>query len=154
MIFIKCLSFLLFINLYNSFKFMNVINHKSTNRIHMGCDYYIEQNLWIYYNDNTCNCIQLSRKRGYYSDTDIYDKYIMNINIENSNLSEWEKIKQYHLTPIRIPILVYSNNTFSTIYLSNKYKEMLESEIINNYYKRWDDIKEIIILEERYERDY
>jgi len=120
----------------------------------MGCDYYIEQNLWIYYNDNTCNCIQLSRKRGYYSDTDIYDKYIMNINIENSNLSEWEKIKQYHLTPIRIPILVYSNNTFSTIYLSNKYKEMLESEIINNYYKRWDDIKEIIILEERYERDY
>lgn len=118
----------------------------------MGCDYYIEQRLCIYYNDNTSYCISLDRERGYYSDTDIYDDFIMNSNIENSNLTEWEKNKQYHLTPKTVPLIIYNNHTFINIYVSNQYKAMLEFEMINNDYKTWNDIKDIVILEERYEK--
>ena len=46
---------------------------------------------------------------------------MMNVNIENSNLTEWEK--------------------------------MLDSIMINNYCKTWNDIKDIVILEKRYTRD-
>jgi len=63
----------------------------------MGCDYYIEQNLCITYNDNSCYYINLDRKRGYYSDTDIYDDFIMNTTIENSNL---------HLLTFQTPIFI------------------------------------------------
>lgn len=150
MILIKFFSFLLFMNLNNSFKF---INHKSNNRIYMGCDYYIEDNLWIYYNDNTNDYIQLNRRKGYYTDTDIYNNFITDIEIENSIFAEWDKIKQYHLKPKKKSILIYSNNTFNNTYLSNKYEEMIDYKIINNKYKTWNDIKEIIISEDRYKRD-
>jgi len=143
MIFIKIFSFLFFINLHNSFKIIN-INRINRFKVFMSCDYYIEQRLCIYYNNNTSYCINLDRKRGYYTDTDIYDDFIENINIENSNLTKWEKNKKYHLTPKVIPI--YSNRTFTNIYLSNQY-------MINNDSKTWNDIKDIVMLEERNERD-
>lgn len=147
------LSFLFFINLHDSFKIIN-INRINKNRVFMGCDYYIEERLCINYNDNSSYCINLDRRRGYFSDTDIYDDdFIMNITIENSNLTNWEKNKQYHLTPTEIPVVIYTNHTFTNIYISNQYKSMLEFEMINNDYKTWDDIKDIEISEERYERD-
>ena len=142
--------------LFNSFyshkfiKNMNKVNYKINNRIYMGCDYYIEHNLRIYYNDETYNYINLNRERGYYSD---YDDFIMNIRNEASGISRMEKMKQYHLTPRALPFLIYTNNTFINTYVSDQFKEMLEFEIINHDYKTWDDIKEIVILEERYERD-
>lgn len=117
----------------------------------MGCDYYIEQRLYINYNNNTSYCINLDRKRGYYTDTDIYDDFIENIKIENSNLTKCEKNKKYHLTPKVIPI--YSNHTFTNIYVLNQYKTILEFKMINNDYKTLDDINNIVMLEERYERD-
>ena len=151
MIFLKFFSFLFFINLHNSFKIINTIR-MNRNKVFMGCDYYIEQCLCIYYNDNTSYYISLDRERGYYSDTDIYDDFIMISDIENSKLTEWEKNKQYHLTPKTKPFIIYNNHTFTNIDVSNKYKSMLEFEMINNEYKTWNDIKDIVILEERYER--
>jgi hypothetical protein len=115
----------------------------------MGCDYYIENNLCIFYNDNTSNSINLNRERGYYSD---YDNFIMSIRDKSNNMSEWEKMKLYHLTPQAIPFLIYSNHSFNNEYLSTQYKDIIEFEMINNDYKTWDDIKNIIILEERYAR--
>ena len=119
----------------------------------MGCDYYIEQNLCITYNDNSCYYINLDKKRGYYSDTDIYDDFIMNTTIENSNLTEREKNKQYHLTPKTEPFTIYNNHAFTSIDVSNKYKAMLEFEMRHHDYNAWDSIKDITIVEERYERE-
>jgi len=150
MIFFQILSFLFFMNLCNSFKFINDMNHKTYNKLSMGCDYYIEHNLFIYYNDNTSSCINFNRQRGYYSD---FDNFIMDIKSQDTKMSKWEKMKQYHLTPREIPYLIYSNHSFTNIYVSKQYKEMLEFEIINKDYKTWDDVTEVVILEERYERD-
>jgi len=116
----------------------------------MGCDYYIEHNLCIFYNDNTSNSINLNREKGYYSD---YDDFIMSIIDKSNSMSEWEKMKLYHLTPQAIPFSIYSNHSFNNEYLSNQYKDIIEFEMINNDYKTWEDIKNIIILEERYARD-
>ena len=147
----KFLLFLFCINLHNSFKIISYVNHKYHNRLSVGCDYYIEQRLYINYNDG-CYCINLHRKTGYYTYTDIYNDFIMGKTIENNKLSELEKIKQYHLTPKTKPFIIYNNHTFTNIDVSNKYKAMLEFEITNNYYKTWDDIKNIVFLEERYEK--
>jgi len=151
MIFFKCLFFLFFINLHNSFKIISYVNHKTHNKLFMWCDYYIEERLSIYYNDNSCYRIKLNRERGYYSD--IYDDFIIDINIENSNLTEWEKIKKYNLTPRAKPYIIYNNHIFNNICLSKKYKKIIDFVMINNDYKTWDDIKEIVISEERYESD-
>lgn len=151
MIFFKFLYFLFFINVNNSFKLINHFNYRLNNKVlYMGCDYYIENNLCIYYNDNSKKYINLNRERGYYSD---YSDFIMSVRDKVNNMSSWEKMKQYHLTPKAIPFLIYTNYSFTNMYLSNKYKEMIDFEIINNDYKSWDDIKEIVIEEERYERD-
>jgi len=125
------------------------MNHKSNNRISMGCDYYIDKNLYIHYYDNESKCIKLTRDRCYYYD--IYDDFIMNENFENSNMTEWEKIKKYHLQPRAQPYLLYINNRFTNMYVSDRYEEMINYAIINDK-RNWDDIKDIVILEERYER--
>jgi hypothetical protein len=116
----------------------------------MGCDYYVEHNLCIHYNDNTSNCINLKRDRCYYYDN--YDSYIINTQKQDVTLSEWQKLKKYHLTPRTVPTIIYTNHSFANIYVSNQYKELLEYEMINNDYKTWDDIKDIVIVEERFER--
>lgn len=144
------LLFLFFINVNNSFKIINYIHRKPHNTLFMGCDYYIEKRLCINYNDNSSKYINIDRERGYYSD---YNNYIIDPDIENSNLTEWEKIKKYHLMPSSIPVLIYTNNTFTDIYVSNEYKEILEHEMIYYDAKKWDHIKNIEILEKRYERD-
>jgi hypothetical protein len=113
----------------------------------MGCDYYIEENLYIRYNDDTSNCIKLGRDRGYY-----YDDFIMNMKYETENMTEWEKIKQYHLEPKAKPYLLYTNNSFTNMDVSDRYKEMINYAMVNDK-QNWDDIKEIVILEERYKRD-
>jgi len=148
MFFLKVVSFLLFINLLNGFN-PNII-HKSNNRIFMGCDYYIEKNLCIYYTDDSSYCLTLERERGYYSD---YDDFIIDMMDNSEKISEWEKMKECHLIPREMPTVIYANNTFSNIYVANEYGRMIESQIINNHCKTWDDVKEIVILEERYPRD-
>jgi hypothetical protein len=130
------------------------MNHKTNCiAIYMGCDYYIETNLCIYYNDNMRSHINLNRERGYYSD---YDSIIMSIRDKANIMSEYKKMKEYHLTPQAVPFLIYTNNSFINEYLLRKYKGIVEFEIENNDYndyKTWDDVKDIVILEERYERD-
>jgi len=117
----------------------------------MGCDYYIEKNLYIYYNDNSFNYINLKRDRVYYSDIINHD-FSMSIKSPDSNLSELEKIKQYILIPKKLPFLVFSNDTFTNFYVCNKFKKMVEYEMKNNQNnqnKTWNDVKDIVILEER-----
>lgn len=150
-----CLKFLLFsffINLYNSFRVISFINHKPYNTLFMGCDYYIQQNLIIRFNDNSCGCINLGRERAYYSDIDIYNDFIIDKNIETTNLTDWEKIKQYHLQPKAKPLIIYNNHTFTHADLSNQYKLMIQHRMNMYGSNRLNDIIDIIISEERYER--
>lgn len=188
MIFFKILSFFLFINLHNSFKHMNYMFGKRV-KLYMGCDYYVEQKLSIYYNDNSIYSIELCRDKRYYHE--IYDEDDVNIddntiesfkdisyyheiyeqdydnsnnedydnNEDDSNITSepkytlWQKLKHYHLQSRTKPIVVYTNNSFVNTYLSDKYKAQLEFEMMNNDYYTWDDIREIVLLEQdRYER--
>ena len=135
---------ILFVNLHNSFKFVT----KTSNKIYMRCDYYIEQKLYIHYNDNSFSFIKLHRDRGYYHEN--YDKFLMNITDEDTQASKWEKFKKYHLEPIAIPFVIFSNNNFIDIHLVNTYKEIIETKMIN---KKWDNVKQIEIVEERHERE-
>ena len=147
MIFYTFLSFIFFINLYDSLKFINFINRKLTNKVNMGCDYYIENNMYIYYNDNTCNYINLKRYREYYCE--IYDD---DLNFDSKKTDKLKKIKNYYLENRKNPSIIYTNNSFINISIMNSYKEMLDFEISNNDNKTWKDVKEIVILEERYEK--
>jgi len=50
------------------------------------------------------------------------------------------------------PVTIYSNNTYiNNIYFTSEYKKMVQCEIIKNN-KKWNDINEIIMVEERYKR--
>jgi len=128
----------------------------------MGCDYYIEQNLYIHYNDNSVEYINVEREKAYYTDMrdnlniineEEYDINLLDYTEIYNNLKlEWNKIKQAHLEPKELPLVIYINHTFINEYLSNKYSHRLEFEMINNDYKTWDDIEKIILSEERYER--
>ena len=100
----------------------------------MGCDYYIVQKLCIFYNDNSCYCLNLKRERGY------YDDFIMNINMQNSNLTQ--------LTPKISQFIIYTNRSYTNEYVENKYEAMVEFEMIHNN-RNWTEIKDIVLYEER-----
>ena len=165
------ITFLYFIELSNSFNFikykLNSRIYKSNNKIYMGCDYYIEQNLYIHYNDDSVEYINIERERAYYTDmrddlniiNEYDDEYDLNLQtadytkIYNNLKSKWGKIKQAHLEPKEQPLLIYINHTFINEYLSKKFSHRLEFEMINHDYKTLNDIEKIILLEERYERN-
>ena len=115
---------------------ISYMNHKS-HKLFVGCDYYIEQRLCIFYNDNSCYCMNVRRERGYYGDG------------AQSNLTELEKIR--HLTPNASQFIIYTNHSYINENVSNKYEAMVEFEMIHNIEQKWDDIKEIVVYEQRYE---
>lgn len=158
MILFTCFTFILFCNLCYSFRFTNYMNNKMNNRLNMGCDYYIEKNLYIYYNDNSMNCISLCRDRRYYYE--IYDDTAWNITDDDTawNITDddsykirWEKLKKVHLKVKSLPITIYSNNSFNKSSFSKKYKTIIEIEI-QNCCKKWYDVTKIELGEKRYER--
>jgi hypothetical protein len=112
----------------------------------MGCDYYIDKDLQIYYyDDGEVSYINLEREKSYYwfistldEDEDGYDDEFA------------EYIKQT-LEPSMKPIVIYSNNTFHKLSFENKYKQMIECDI-NRFNKTLNDVEKIIKVENRYQR--
>jgi hypothetical protein len=148
------LRILFLLCIYNSFvESFNIKGHcwHKNKKIMMGCDYYIEHNLWIHYKNKCISYVNLYRERGYYYD--YFDDDGLLIDCDNESDSLREKLKRYHLRPRTEPITIYANNTFINAEYSQKYNAILEFEIINHDYKTWDDINEIILCEERTERD-
>jgi len=110
--------------------------------------YYIEKKLCIYYNDNSDCCITLKREKKYF---DYYHDFITNTNTQKSNLTKWEKTRKHSLIPKAPPFVIYTNNSFISEDLSYKYQTIIEIVMNNNDDKKWKDVKDIIIFEERYE---
>jgi hypothetical protein len=143
--FTPIISFHISNNNYKNYK----NNYKNT--LNMGCDYYIEKNLYIYYKDNTINYINLKKDKGYFYEI----HYDMGFDLSLYKSSEEAKriLKEYHLKPAEMPLLIYSDDKFTNVDLSKKYKSTVDYEIRIHDYKTWDDIKSIVLMEERYERD-
>jgi hypothetical protein len=110
----------------------------------------IEKNLYIYYKDNSIHSLNIKKDRGYYYE--ITDDMV-DIDFDAPSEQVRQRLKEYHLEPVEMPCLIYSNNNFINDNVSNKYKMILEYEMMNHDYKTWDDIKNIVVMEERYKRD-
>ena len=144
--------FVCFINLCNSFTLLNkqitpnFFSRGCRNKLNMGCDYYIDKDLHIYYyNDTKISYINLEHERGYYwfistldEDEDGYD-------------DELTEYKNQILEPSMKPIVIYSNNTFNKLCFENKYKQFIETDI-KIFNKTLNDVNKIIKIENRYNR--
>jgi hypothetical protein len=112
----------------------------------MGCDYYIDKDLHIYdYNDNEISYINLEHERGYYWFSSLFDED------EDGYDAELAKYIETRLEPSMKPIVIYSNNTFHKLSFENKYKKMIEDDI-KYFNKTLADVKQILKIENRYER--
>jgi hypothetical protein len=112
----------------------------------MGCDYYIDKNLHIYYyNNKLFSSINLEHERGYYWFSSLLDED------EEGYDKELTQYIKDALEPNMKPIVIYSNNTFHKLSFENKYKKIIDNEL-NLYNKTWNDINKIIKVENRYER--
>lgn len=110
----------------------------------MGCDYYIDTNLYIYYNnDNNRTDILLHHERGYF--------YEMNIDSDEEDYEEkTKKSIQEQLKPRMKPILIYENSVFCKPNFEEKYKDLILHHLPTD--KVWEDILKIVKKESRYER--
>jgi hypothetical protein len=112
----------------------------------MGCDYYIDKNLEIYFDGKSyCSLIRLEHNSGYFydingdSDEEDYEK------------KEKESINE-QLKPKMKPIVIYSEGKFMSSSFEIKYK-ILITDKLSRENKKWEDIRQIVKRESRYERD-
>ena len=110
----------------------------------MGCDYYIQKVLRIYFEDDDYLCFVIGTERGYY------------MNIYDEDEEEYEtKLNEYLkecLTPKMEPIILYNNGAFNKSTYETKYKSIVEN-FMKDCGKVFSDITKIIKVEDRYERN-
>jgi hypothetical protein len=113
----------------------------------MGCDYYIDKNLHIYdQNDKEISYINLEHEKGYYGFFSVLDEDEDGYDEERADY-----IKEELKSSIK-PIVIYTNNTFYKSTFENKYKKVIEDEL-KIYNKTLNDVKKILKIEHRYERE-
>ena len=144
-----------FIKLCHSFTLINPMkkyypNFLIRSKLNMGCDYYIDKDLQIYYyndndNDIIFSYINLQRERGYYCFMSVLDED------EDGYDTELAQYKEQILESSMKPIVIYSNNSFNKVSFENKYKKIIEPEL-KIFNKTWNDVKKIIKIENRFER--
>jgi hypothetical protein len=119
----------------------------------MGCDYYIEKYLTIYYNDKSTTYIPLSIDKGYF--------YYPDLDEDDVNYDKkYEEMIAEQLMSKMPPMVIYSNQQFLNEKLEQKYRSLIEGQFYNKYKingndncKGWTNIVRIIKKESRYERD-
>lgn len=113
----------------------------------MGCDYYIEKHIYIYFNDNTNSRadILLERNYGYFYDIDIDED-------EDYYEEKYERCIREQLQPKMKPIVLYKDYSFCNNTFELKYKNLVETEL-SKIGKTWIDIQKIMKGECRYERE-
>lgn len=111
----------------------------------MGCDYYIDKDIIIYFQDNSRHSITIEHGRGYFYDPNI-DEYA----------ADYEEIcNQYtktQLEPRMKPIVLYKDHSFCNNAFETKYKNLIDHELLQ-IGKQWIYIHKIMKVESRYERD-
>jgi len=117
----------------------------------MGCDYYVVKQLEIvFHNDVHPLFMEVDHdKHPYY--------FLLDEDDPDYHAKEAEYIK-YMLTPNMKPIIIYQENHFLSKKLEDKYKHLIDQELVlyNKYNehnnKEWKDIQIIIMAELRFER--
>jgi len=111
----------------------------------MGCDYYIDKDLILFFHNDFRRNINLEQDRGYF--------YEINIDSDEEDYErkQEESVKK-QLTPQMKPILIYENNQFSKPVYEEKYKDLI-LHYLSKWDKTWTDIQKIVKSESRYERD-
>ena len=117
-----------------------------TDPLSMGCDYYIDKNLYIsYHNDDFVSYINLLHDRGYYSNMlyshDDVVPYEMQL----------EEMRRIELELRMSPVLVYDEKQFTSKEFEETYSNMIQYEL-RCWNKNWKDIHQVVMAEERYER--
>lgn len=115
----------------------------------MGCDYYIVKALEIILKDEKYPLtVELERDYGYFGDFSMdedspdYDK----------QLEKWEEYKLERLKSVMLPIVIYEEDVFMNAKLEQKYRFLVEEELFLNK-RSWKEVKQIVKIEYRYERD-
>ena len=83
----------------------------------MGCDYYIQKLLLIYFSDNEYLGMELEREKVYFG----------KINLDEDEDDYEQKYNEYIkdvLTPKMEPIIIYDNNSFNKLLSKEKYKTL------------------------------
>lgn len=111
----------------------------------MGCDYYIQNELHVYFEDEDYSSLEVEREcRGCYYDDNVFDE-----SKEDYETKVNEYIKEC-LTPKMKPVVIYDNNFNKPLY-EIKYKPIVEN-FMKDCGKKISDITKIIKVEVRYER--
>lgn len=157
----QILNIFLFINLLNYIKLFNsfyLLNNKycknvnsflkefKYNKINMGCDYYIDKDLYIYdYDENVFTKVNLEHNKGYFSYYSFLDED------EEGYENEYKEYVKSILEPSMDPILIYNNNSFTKLAFEIKYEKLIDYHLqICNV--SWNDVLKIVKVENRYER--
>lgn len=123
-----------FIKYCNSFIYKN-----NRYTLSMSCDYYIDQDLHIYdYNNLIFSYINLKDERAHY-------KF-------NSKLDDDNEVSYHMKQTLKLvikPVIIYSNNSFTQLYFENKYKQIIQNDLIQSN-KTWKDINKIMKVEHRH----
>jgi hypothetical protein len=122
----------------------NSNNYLRKLNLDMECDYYIDKNLYIYYDNNDYTLFNLRRIKGYYNLDFLYQ------NAYNYD-KQLEEYKKEILNVYTEPIIIYNNNSFTKLNFYNKYEHII-SLLLEREKKEWNEIKEVIKIEERYVR--
>ena len=146
----QVLYYLLFVwctNVCSSFRHStHFIPRVYENTLNMGCDYYIDKDLHIYYNNDVIiSFVNLEHETGYYLFGSSLDED------EDGYETEFARYIQKTLEPRMEPILIYGNNSFHKLSFENKYKTRIEREL-NALNKTFNDVSQIVKIETRYER--
>jgi hypothetical protein len=114
----------------NSFKLpVSRSIYKPLNYIKMSCDFYVYKKLRIYYNDEPFHSdIEISYECCKYTDNN-QEKRIL----------------------LMKPIIMYINNSYTSVSLENKYSKIIE-EKINNDMRTFNNVTKIIKYEQRIEK--
>jgi len=109
----------------------------------MGCDYYLNTYICIFYNDNTKSEIILERERGYFN---------TNFCIDNNNPRYYEIIDENfekQIQDIKNPFIIYENNEWKIDeILKNEYEYIIKN-ILENAGKEMNEIIKIEKIERK-----
>jgi hypothetical protein len=115
----------------------------------MGADYYIAKVLYVYLNDGTILRTEIEKYGQYYLFH--YDEDEIDYNYKTYQVKLDEYIENCYQS-IMEDIIIYNNNSFTTVSCEKKYKQFVEDKL-NERNKIWSEISKIIKVEERYPRE-